>query len=149
MLTPRAFDASKRWYEEAEAMRAVALETANENVRLVQHIAQLEQRVTAAELTPEQILDLGSTDLSRLADHYQALLTAILAELRFRHVDIAEELVAPRVRELEDELAAAKTRIFDLSERVFDLDKQHRQLLASLAEREQPGTTADTDASAG
>jgi hypothetical protein len=141
MLQRQAFDANKRWYEECEAMRAVTLETANENTRLVQCIARLEQRVEAAELTLEGIIDLGSHDLARIAHHYQALLTAIVAELRARHVAIAdEELIAPRVRELETELAATRTRAFDLSQQLHELIKEHQRVLARLVEHQQSET---------
>jgi hypothetical protein len=136
MLTPQGFDANRRWYEECEAMRERALQVANENVALRQHIVHLEQRVTAAELTVERIGDLVSHDLTRLAHHHQALLTAIVAELRARHVDISEELIAPRVHELEDQLTASKTRAFDLGEQLHDLDRRHQRLLEHVAEAE-------------
>ena len=87
-----------------------------------------------AQLERIRIRDLGAADLGRLAHHYHALLEVITEKLHARHCDISEELIAPRVRDLEDELAAAKTRALDLGEQLYELDKEHRRLLASLVE---------------
>ncbi len=107
-MQPEAFDAQTRWYDEYLAMTETANRIATENAVLGHRVRELQQRIMAVELTPDGIGDHGSPDLARLAYHYHELLTMILAELRARHVAIADDLTAPRVRALESELAATK-----------------------------------------
>jgi hypothetical protein len=66
-----------------------AMQAANdpivENGHLRRRNGELEQRLEAVELTSERSADIGSSDLTRLAHHYHALLTEIIGVRRRGH----------------------------------------------------------------
>jgi hypothetical protein len=118
----------------AEYLRALqaAEDALSESIRLRRRIGDLEQRLQAVELVPQRISDLGSADLTRLAHHHHALVTVITEELRARHCDVAEELISPQIRALEERLAAAKERAWDARQRARDLEQENARLMATL-----------------
>ncbi len=63
-----------------------------ENIRLLQHIHVLERDAQSQALTESAIYGLGSTDLLCFARTHAALVRAIVAELRVRHVELPDEL---------------------------------------------------------
>jgi hypothetical protein len=103
-----------------------------ENGALRRRIVELEERLLATELTPERAYDLGSSELTQLAAHYHALLEAIVDELRARHQDVAEELIAPRIRALEDQVAAAKERAWQARSEAHELQQETARLMEAL-----------------
>jgi hypothetical protein len=133
---------SPTYAEYVQAIRA-ANEAVSQNTLLRQRISELEQRLQAMELTPDHVDVLGSAHLTRLASHYHTLLTAIVDELRARHHDVGEELVAPRVRALEKQLAAAKQRAWQAQGEARELEGEIRRLEAALAQAGATPATAE------
>jgi hypothetical protein len=109
-----------------------AEKAATENIQMRQRTVALEERLQAVELTRERIGDLGEHQLTRLAHHYHALLEAITDELRARRIDVSEELIAPRVRDLEEQLAAAKERAWDARQQLHESQQENMRLVAAL-----------------
>jgi hypothetical protein len=109
MLEQQPFDANRRRYDRYSLLQPAALQVAYEHVTLRRHLRDVQERLQAVELTPERISDLGSGDLTRLASRYHMLVEVIVAELRARHRDVAEGLLAPQVRAREEQLAEAKS----------------------------------------
>jgi hypothetical protein len=124
MLELQPFDANRRWYDRYSVLQQAALQVAYENINLRRRIHEVEERLAAVELTPEHLYDLGSGDLTRLASHYHSLVKAIVAELRARHRDVAEELLAPQARTLEDELAAPKAHACQTHQHLRDQQQE-------------------------
>jgi hypothetical protein len=115
-----------------QAVRA-ANDPLTENVTLRSRIGDLEEHLRAVELTPAGVVDVGTLELTRLAHHYHRMLTVVIAELRARDLGIAEEVVAPRIRALEEELAEAKVDAWQAHQRVRDLEQECRRLKTALA----------------
>jgi hypothetical protein len=113
-----------------------------ENVTLRARIGDLEERLRAVELTPAGVVDVGTLELTRLAHHYHRLLTAVIAEVRARDLGIAEEVVAPQIRALEEELAEVKDDAWQAHQRIRDLEQENRRLKDALAARLTPDQVA-------
>jgi len=118
-------------YSEYMQVFQAANDALSENDALRQRIGDLEERLQAIELTPERVYDLGSAELIRLAAHYHTLVEAIVDELRARHRDVAEELLAPRVRALEQERDEAKERAWQARSEAHELRQENERLMAA------------------
>src|SRR5258708_37959027 len=63
-----------------------------ENIKLIQRVHVLERDLQSQALTEQAIYDLDSAELLRFAREHAALVRAMVAELRVRHVDLPDEL---------------------------------------------------------
>jgi Mg2+ and Co2+ transporter CorA len=129
---PGPWPGARPTYEEYLQVLQAAEKAATENIHLRQSTVELEERLQAVELTRERIGDLGEHQLTRLAHHYQALVEAIVDELRARHLDVSVELIEPRVRDLEEQLVAAKERAWDARQQLHESQQENMRLVAAL-----------------
>jgi hypothetical protein len=119
-------------YREYLAAVRAAGDAVNENLHLHKRIGELERRLTAAELTSMQIYELGTARLEELAHHHYRLVTQIVAELRKRHHDVSDALIAPQVRAVEQERDEVKRLAWDARDRAHDLEQENSRLMAAL-----------------
>jgi hypothetical protein len=67
-------------------------------------------------------------------------------ELRARHCDISEELIEPKILELEEQLAAATERAWQARSEAHDLRQENERLMGTLQKladvQEEAGATA-------
>jgi hypothetical protein len=111
-----------------------------ENMSLRRRVKDLEAGLRALALTPGQVDELGTLELTRLAHHYHRMLTATIDELRVRHLGIAEEMRAPQVRALEDELAMVQEGVGQARQEIHRLGEENQRLRTALT---QAGATPD------
>jgi hypothetical protein len=108
-------------------------DTVAENVSLRRRVGDLEERLRAVELIARDVVELGTLELTRLAHHHQLMLNAIVAELRARQLGVAEEVRAPQIRALEEELAEAKEDAWRAHQEAHELVQENRRLRGALA----------------
>jgi predicted nucleic acid-binding Zn-ribbon protein len=130
--------------QDSDGQVALAVnDTAAEIVRLRRRVGDLEERLDAVELTASDVVELGTLELTRMAHHYQLMLTAVVMELHARHLGIAEEVRAPQIRALEEELAEAKQDAWRAHHEAHELGQENRRLRSALAaERAVPSEAA-------
>lgn len=123
------YDPRRRWYDEYILIWREPHAVDARWLEATRKLQDAEARLRVAELTPERMYDLNSRELQRIARALHANFMAVVEELRKRHTDIvSEELLDQRVRELEAQLAEAKGEAFTARQRVWDLEREVRQL---------------------